>query len=73
MRFGEEIVLADVFEGDVQRAVVEENRAQQGALNFEVMRDSPVDCGCGRHRVAAIILFRGRTSSQFLRRAVNKV
>ena len=53
MGFREEILFAQEFEGEIERPIVQEDRAQQGAFRFEVVRNSPVADSHGRHRSIA--------------------
>jgi hypothetical protein len=47
--FGKKVVLAQHAYGDVQSAVIEQDRPEQGPLCFQVVRESPFAEGRGWH------------------------
>ena len=50
MGFRVEILFAQEFEGEIESSIVEEDRAQQGAFRFEVVRNGSVAGSRSRHR-----------------------
>ena len=50
MGFRVKILFAQEFEGEIESPIVEEDRAQQGAFRFEVVRNGSVAGSRSRHR-----------------------